>query len=113
MLARSLAACLLLSPAILSPAAAFPGASTRAHKVHKPTAPVAPEAPQVDDSAKPAEDTPSPDAWQIIDWVIASHDNNGMPFIVVDKVAAHVFAYDSSGQFVAAAPALVGITRGR
>ena len=55
---------------------------------------------------------PSEDAWRVINWVIASHDNNGMPFIVVDKVAAELFVFDSTGQMIAVAPALIGMTVG-
>jgi hypothetical protein len=62
--------------------------------------------------AKRPPPEPSPQAWQIIDWVIASHDNNAMPFMVVDKVAANVFAFDATGQMVAGAPVLVGMTVG-
>ncbi len=61
---------------------------------------------------KPDENRPSSDAWHVIDWVIASHDNNGMPFVVVDKVAAELFLFDPSGQMIGAAPALVGMTVG-
>lgn len=65
-----------------------------------------------DDKPKHPTREPSAQAWQIIDWVIASHDNNGMPFLVVDKVAADIFAFDPTGQLVAAAPVLVGMTVG-
>ena len=54
----------------------------------------------------------SSDAWRVADWVIASHDNNNMPFMVVDKVAAQVLAFDPSTRLVGSAPVLVGITRG-
>jgi hypothetical protein len=56
--------------------------------------------------------TPSPDAWRVINWVIASHDNNGMPFLVVDKVAADLFAFGSNDELIASAPILVGVTPG-
>jgi hypothetical protein len=54
----------------------------------------------------------SSDAWQVVDWVIASRDYNGMPFLVVDKVGAQVLAFDPSTRLVGSAPVLVGITRG-
>lgn len=54
----------------------------------------------------------SSDAWHVANWVIASHDNNGMPFMVVDKIGAQVLAFDSTAKLVGAAPVLVGITRG-
>ncbi|HYX46098.1 MAG TPA: hypothetical protein VE820_04685 [Sphingomicrobium sp.] len=63
-------------------------------------------------SKAPSPPTASGDAWQVADWVIASHDNNGMPFLVVDKVEAEVLAFDSTTKLVGTAPVLVGITRG-
>jgi hypothetical protein len=44
----------------------------------------------------------------LTDWVVASGDNNGSPFIVIDKVTARVFVFDAQSQFVAATPALIG-----
>lgn len=61
---------------------------------------------------KPTALVASSDAWHVADWVIASHDNNGMPFMVVDKIGAQVLAFDRSPRLVGAAPVLVGITRG-
>ena len=55
---------------------------------------------------------PSTQAWQIINWVIASRDNNAMPFLVIDKVAGEVFAFDSTAQMVGASAALTGMTAG-
>ncbi|HEY7007180.1 MAG TPA: hypothetical protein VH392_11955 [Sphingomicrobium sp.] len=55
---------------------------------------------------------PSTAAWQVINWVIATHDNNGMPFLVIDKVAGEVFAFDSTTRMIAGSPALVGMTAG-
>ncbi len=63
-------------------------------------------------AAPPQPLTASNDAWQVADWVIASHDNNGMPFMVVDKIGAQVVAFDSTTKLLGAAPVLVGITRG-
>lgn len=45
-------------------------------------------------------------------WVIASGDNGDLPFMVIDKVAAAVFAFDGHGQELGATPALLGITPG-
>jgi hypothetical protein len=63
-------------------------------------------------SAPPHPLVASSDAWQVANWVIASHDNNGMPFMVVDKISAQVLAFDSTTKLVGAAPVLVGITPG-
>ena len=64
-----------------------------------------------DATADPAE-VPSEAVTQVTNWVIASGDNNGLPFLVIDKVAAEVFVHDAEGQLVAATPALLGVTRG-
>ena len=64
-----------------------------------------------DEQAQPI-DVPSTDAWHVINWVIASHDNNNMPFMVLDKVAADLFLFNSAGQMIAATPALVGMMVG-
>lgn len=67
------------------------------------------------DPLAPADDPfdkPSADAWKVIDWVIATHDNNGLPFMIIDKVAADVFLFDPTGQKIGSAPALVGMAVG-
>jgi hypothetical protein len=51
-------------------------------------------------------------ASEVIGWVTASGDNNHLPFIVMDKVAAEIFVFDSTAQFIAASPALFGETAG-
>jgi hypothetical protein len=51
-------------------------------------------------------------AGKVIKWVLTSHDNGDLPFIVVDKVAAEMFAFNPAGQLLAHAPVLVGITKG-
>lgn len=56
--------------------------------------------------------TPSAEALKLMTWVAESNDNHGLPYIVVDKVAAEVFVFDSSSRLLAASPALVGITPG-
>lgn len=48
----------------------------------------------------------------LANWVRASGDNQGLPFLVVDKQAAEVLVFDSGGQFRASAPALLGAARG-
>ena len=45
-------------------------------------------------------------------WVIRSGDNRGFPFMVIDKVGAEVFVFDSMGVFMGATPALIGSARG-
>jgi hypothetical protein len=55
---------------------------------------------------------PSPEVSRLTYWVIVSGDNNGLPFIVIDKLAAELFVYDGDGMFLATAPALLGVTPG-
>jgi hypothetical protein len=45
-------------------------------------------------------------------WVVASGDDRSLPFVIVDKVNARVFVFDSRGRLHGAAPALLGLARG-
>jgi hypothetical protein len=54
----------------------------------------------------------SPGARHIADWVVASGDNRGLPFVIVDKRAARVFVFRSDGHLRGAAPALLGLAYG-
>jgi hypothetical protein len=49
---------------------------------------------------------------QMADWVVASADNGGLPFVIVDKKDAEVFVFDREGQILGAAPALLGLAVG-
>lgn len=83
-----------------------------------PLAPIAASLPTRPDPLAPldevslATELSSGEAAQITNWVIATRDNGGNPFIVVDKTAARVFVFDAEGQMLGSAPALLGITRG-
>ena len=44
----------------------------------------------------------------IAGWVIATGDNRGMPFAVVDKEAAQVLVFDADGKIQGLAPVLIG-----
>ena len=46
------------------------------------------------------------------DWVLQSDDHRGDPFIVVDKIHARVFVFNSAGHLQGAAPALLGLATG-
>lgn len=71
------------------------------------------EAPAVQkDAPDPSVDTPAAAVAQVLDWVTASGDNNGLPFIVLDKLGARIFVFDAKGQPLGEAPALIGVTRG-
>jgi hypothetical protein len=50
----------------------------------------------------------SPEVLSTVQWVAASKDNAGLPFIVVDKANARVYAFNSLAQLKATAPALIG-----
>jgi hypothetical protein len=52
------------------------------------------------------------DAQYVADWAVDSGDNQGMPFVIVDKIDAKVFAFDANGQLRGAAPCLLGLARG-
>jgi hypothetical protein len=62
--------------------------------------------------AKFDRENASRDARDVIEWVVASGDNAGMPFAIVDKLDARVFVFDATGQLRGAAPALLGLARG-
>lgn len=68
----------------------------------------APGAGQADFAARPASD----EARRLADWVVATDDTHGLPFVIVDKRAATVFAFDQRGSLVGAAPALLGLAQG-
>lgn len=54
----------------------------------------------------------SPEVQSVAQWVGTSHDNAGLPFLVVDKVNARVYAFNPSAQLKATAPILLGMGRG-
>lgn len=54
----------------------------------------------------------SQDARQVADWVVDSGDNQGKPFVIVDKKDAKVFVFTANGLLRGAAPALIGLARG-
>jgi hypothetical protein len=68
--------------------------------------------PSVPATAHFAGRTASVDTRRLADWVVASGDAHGRPFIIVDKIAARVFAFDAHGVIHGSAPALLGVARG-
>ena len=54
----------------------------------------------------------SREAHRIADWIVDSADNQGLPFVIVDKIDAKVFVFDAGGRIQGAAPALLGSARG-
>jgi hypothetical protein len=51
-------------------------------------------------------------AAQLARWVLASGDNGGLPFIIIDKIAAEVMVFGPEGELRGATPALLGFARG-
>ena len=54
----------------------------------------------------------SGEAGEAAQWVLASGDNRGMPFAIVDKIGAHVFVFGADGELRGSAPALLGLAPG-
>jgi hypothetical protein len=50
----------------------------------------------------------SADVLDTVQWIAASKDNAGLPFVVVDKVNARVYAFTPFAQLKATAPVLLG-----
>ena len=69
-------------------------------------------------AARPAHPAPSSipvaskTAAQFAAWVVASHDANGLPFLIVDKQNAQVLIFSPEGHLGDASPALLGLARG-
>jgi hypothetical protein len=59
-----------------------------------------------------AQEQASSDARYLANWVVDSGDNQGLPFIIVDKASARVFVLQADGRLLAAAPALLGLAIG-
>lgn len=55
---------------------------------------------------------PSPTIASMADWAVRSGDNQDLPFAIIDKTAATVFVFKGDGEFIAAAPALLGLANG-
>ncbi|HEY5711890.1 MAG TPA: hypothetical protein VIT38_08350 [Allosphingosinicella sp.] len=64
------------------------------------------------DAVERALSPDSIEANRLIYWVIASGDNSGLPFIVIDKAAATVTVFDPQGEMLGETPALLGIANG-
>ena len=48
------------------------------------------------------------DVNQSSDWIIQSSDNQGLPFVIIDKVDARIYVFKPNGQMVGNSPALLG-----
>ncbi len=54
----------------------------------------------------------STDARQAFRWVMDAQDNQGLPFVIVDKRGGRIFVFDAAGQLRGASPALLGLAPG-
>ncbi|WP_192872206.1 hypothetical protein [Pseudomonas congelans] len=54
----------------------------------------------------------SPQARDTANWVVDSGDNQGMPFIIIDKMQARVLVFDALGRLGGSASALLGLAVG-
>lgn len=59
-----------------------------------------------------AAEPPSQTVTEFADWTLSSGDNQGLPFMIIDKRAAEVFVFGPDGELRGAAPALLGLARG-
>lgn len=64
--------------------------------------------PRADFRGKPA----STQARSIADWVMASGDNQDLPFVIIDKVQARLFVFYPDGRLRGDSAALLGLARG-
>lgn len=59
-----------------------------------------------------ARQSASANVREVAQWAIDSGDHAGLPFVVVDKERARLFAFDAAGRLQAGAPVLLGALRG-
>ena len=58
------------------------------------------------------DSTPSDEARQLADWILDSNNNRRLPFLIVDKKQAMVFAFHADGLLRGTAPVLLGMAVG-
>ena len=63
-------------------------------------------------AAAPGRTLLSPQTRQVVDWVVRSGDNQGLPFAVIDKKNARVTVLDAGGHSRGSSPVLLGLARG-
>jgi len=62
--------------------------------------------------AQLAREHAAPEVQQVAAWAVDSSDHAGLPFVVVDKKQARLFAFDPHGRLQGSAPVLLGASRG-
>ncbi len=112
----ALAGLSLILSAMPADAAPTPNAAPAKARSAKVATAAKGRAPKAKPAAPPPVETPVPvpsdGATRVIDWVLAEHDNRGLPFAVIDKTGAALFLFDGKGQPLAAMPVLIGIAPG-
>ncbi|WP_066807566.1 hypothetical protein [Sphingomonas asaccharolytica] len=98
---------LALTGLALAIPASAPAAKPARPAATKPAKP----ARRASDMAK-IEVTQSAAATRVFDWIAASGDNGGLPYIVIDKNNAALFLFDAKGQLLGKAPVLIGVAVG-
>ncbi len=58
------------------------------------------------------DDEVSSDMRTVADWIAASANNTGLPYLIVDKRAAAVYVFSSGGAFVVSSVVLLGASTG-
>lgn len=51
----------------------------------------------------------APDVRQVADWAVRTRDHKALPFAVIDKVNARLYAFDARGVLLEATPVLIGM----
>ena len=95
----------LHAPASSLPAPPVPAASP----IPNPVVPGAtvPAAPPV-----PTLETASAEVQAVARWVSGSHDNANLPYLLIDKANATVYAFGRDGRMIGGAPILLGMGKG-
>jgi hypothetical protein len=62
--------------------------------------------------AQLASERAAPEVQQVAVWAVDSSDHAGLPFVVVDKARARLFAFDPQGRLQGSAPVLLGASHG-
>ena len=71
------------------------------------------ESPSASVSTEQAREAERSDAVaRVADWIIASHDNGSLPYIIIDKRTAGLFLFDAQGKPLGEAPILIGVAIG-
>lgn len=68
-----------------------------------------PKATLAEDEPPALEPGPSKTANRLLAWIVAAHDNGGLPYVVIDKQTASLLLFGANGDFRGQAPVLLGV----